>query len=437
MRDLRRVSGLAVLLVILLRMAIGWQFLYEGMWKYDTMDTASPWSADGYLRNAQGPFRDYFRSMTGDPDELGWLDFDTVSGRWDAWKNRFTAHYQLDEAQQAQLGTLLDGAQTHVAPLAQLPASASFLADPKSSADRQLAAVVKYNPQSKTLTVSGDTPLLPSEVARLRGAVPVARDGDQYVRTDGQAGAPDPVDLAYLRAVERLEKLSSDLGYRQRLAASLKGDPDRVGVVGRLTDRGSYQPEMGTVTAEAQAEEAINIRYGEMQVYRDMLAKYEADLALAQTDFQRDHLDKVWQRIQQKRVELVGPAKGLDAELKDRARKLLTAEQLARGPVPPEPTPLYQADQQAMWGLIVLGILLIVGLFTPFAALGGAVMLTMFYLVVPPWPGVAQPPSPEHAFVVNKNLIEAVALLGIAALPTGRWFGLDALLLRPFRGSGR
>ena len=34
--------------------------------------------------------------------------------------------------------------------------------------------------------------------------------------------------------------------------------------------------------------------------------------------------------------------------------------------------------------------------------------------------------------MVNKNLIEAIALLGIAALPTGSWFGLDGLIRRMF-----
>ena len=32
--------------------------------------------------------------------------------------------------------------------------------------------------------------------------------------------------------------------------------------------------------------------------------------------------------------------------------------------------------------------------------------------------------------MINKNLIEVIALLGIAAMPTGSWFGVDALLAR-------
>jgi uncharacterized membrane protein YphA (DoxX/SURF4 family) len=87
-----------------------------------------------------------------------------------------------------------------------------------------------------------------------------------------------------------------------------------------------------------------------------------------------------------------------------------------------------------MWGLLALGGLLIIGLATRLAAIGGAVMLTMFYLVMPPWPGVPEPPgATEHAYIVNKNLIEAIALLAIAALPTGSWFGIDGLFRWMFR----
>ena len=51
----------------------------------------------------------------------------------------------------------------------------------------------------------------------------------------------------------------------------------------------------------------------------------------------------------------------------------------------------------------------------------------LFYLAMPPWPGVPEAPGPEHSFIVNKNFIEIMALLAIAALPTGQWFGLDRL----------
>ena len=67
-------------------------------------------------------------------------------------------------------------------------------------------------------------------------------------------------------------------------------------------------------------------------------------------------------------------------------------------------------------------------------------MVLGFYLAWPPWPGVPEAPGPDHALVVNKNLIEVAALFALAALPTGRWFGVDGLLLglwRRFTGRRR
>ena len=46
-------------LLVGLRMFIGWQFLYEGMWKLDTLDSPRPWTSAGYLKNAQGRKRDW------------------------------------------------------------------------------------------------------------------------------------------------------------------------------------------------------------------------------------------------------------------------------------------------------------------------------------------------------------------------------------------
>ena len=63
--------------------------------------------------------------------------------------------------------------------------------------------------------------------------------------------------------------------------------------------------------------------------------------------------------------------------------------------------------------------MLLAGFGTRAACIAGAGMLLSFYLVWPPWPGVPVDPSPEHAFIVNKNLIEVAALLALAALPTG------------------
>ena len=110
------------------------------------------------------------------------------------------------------------------------------------------------------------------------------------------------------------------------------------------------------------------------------------------------------------------------------ANKLLTTDQLSRGPLPPAVTEMSRINSRTMWGLTIFGLLLILGLFTRLSALGGAALLMLFYMAMPPWPGVQEIPSIEHNLIVNKVLIEALALLALAALPTGKWFGLDAAI---------
>ena len=85
-------------------------------------------------------------------------------------------------------------------------------------------------------------------------------------------------------------------------------------------------------------------------------------------------------------------------------------------------------NYSTMWGLTAIGFCLIFGLFTPLAALGGAGYLLSFYLSMPPWPGLPEGITEGHYRYINKNLIEMIALLALAATPSGLWIGLDALL---------
>lgn len=84
-------------------------------------------------------------------------------------------------------------------------------------------------------------------------------------------------------------------------------------------------------------------------------------------------------------------------------------------------------DTSVTYGLTAIGLLLMLGLFSRLAALGGAAFLVSVLLTQPPWPTIYPPAPPVvgHALVVDKNFVEMVALLVIAALPVGRWAGLD------------
>lgn len=88
-------------------------------------------------------------------------------------------------------------------------------------------------------------------------------------------------------------------------------------------------------------------------------------------------------------------------------------------------------DTMNTWGLILIGLGLVLGLFTRIASLAGCALLLLYYLFNPPFIGMVAMGSVEGNYLmVNKTLIEAVCLLYMAFTPLSRHFGLDMLRLK-------
>lgn len=95
------------------------------------------------------------------------------------------------------------------------------------------------------------------------------------------------------------------------------------------------------------------------------------------------------------------------------------------------PTAVTVVDALNVWGLMAIGLGLIVGLFTRTATGAGIVVLLLYYIVAPPFVGLTYAMPAEGSYlVVNKVLIEAAALLVLLAFPTGHLVGLDGLVFR-------
>jgi len=77
--------------------------------------------------------------------------------------------------------------------------------------------------------------------------------------------------------------------------------------------------------------------------------------------------------------------------------------------------------------LILVGLLLISGFKTNWACIGGMLLLALYYLAHPPFTGITQGPSEGSYWIVNKNLIELVALYVLYLFPTTSVFGIESL----------
>jgi len=109
-------------MLVLLRVAVGWHFLFQGLHKYEDRD----FSAAGYLKQSKGPLAPVFRGMIPDGDgrirlnktlieteaskkrndpkkkDTEWsVTPDSIFAQWEAFYGASVQHAQLDPAKQA------------------------------------------------------------------------------------------------------------------------------------------------------------------------------------------------------------------------------------------------------------------------------------------------------------------------------------------------
>ena len=332
-----QINPLTKLLMIVLRIAIGWHLLYEGYSKISsTMEGKKPFSAEMYLRQSTGPLRFYFRGLVDDFHGLGLLDADQVTAVWEK--------YLSDEQAKHGIGG------------------------------------EKADELQKTLTSLKDSL------------------------------------SAYLKEKE--------------------------------TDIANYKSDVANWESKEQRPLPPWIEKPEGKFLKDPLPPFEWDAH-----------KKDQKKLDAKRAELTGPVLKWSDELAEAVSAQVSKSTppkeedveagLSSAAIPSaKATPilwkpqLQQINLTTMWGLAICGGLLVLGLFTRLAALGGAALLALFYLSMPPWPGLDPAPIAEGTYlVVNKNLIELIALLMLATSPAGVWGGIDSLIrglfTRPVLGVGK
>jgi len=368
--------SIRVFVLLSLRLAIGWHFLFEGLYKVNShligpSETNRPFSSEPYFRNAPGPIGAYMRKQFGDPNEVI-ADRVRAANQLPDFKNR-----PVDEQAAAcpssvarQLDDMQERAQEAV----------------KSEAAKELAKAVADEAKAKT----------DAEKTKAKEAADQARAEGRKKNDSAAAIAKERITAAkaaYARWVQGAEGRPTTV---KRISGEvLLSAPQRLEHLDWL------RREMKT------AEERVAADLGNgVGIEQKRAAELRADLIASESDLSKDADAFV--------AELKKDLNGGEA-VKDDARQ--TRGQLT--------------DKVTMWFLVAVGACLMAGLLTRLACLLGAGFLVMTYLAYPPFPWYPLPPNTEgNPVFVNKNVIEFLALLVLATFPTGRWMGLDALIAR-------
>jgi uncharacterized membrane protein YphA (DoxX/SURF4 family) len=374
-------NRLTVVFLILLRLAIGWHFLYEGLHKLHSLEvgptsTNRPFSSAGYFREAPGPFATFMRGRLGDPDAAAVAELTVepvpagedvtkyppqkrmpalLKQEWEDYVARFSAYYGLDERQRTRAQAILEQAESQIV---------TWLTNP--AVDDKTPTVKKTYPSG----VVEEKLAIPQRITEYKAALE-----DLHNTTE-----------------KRLRAFNSDVEGK-RLAAAKADVSQR---------RNSLLSDLKEKTAE----------YLEKPL-REKLELTAEQLEKGALPESKGDTNSWWVSATRR----VGKWLGLYE--------------------PPVVTKQWARDVITTLFLIGAGGCLMVGLLTRLNCLAGAVFLALTYWTWPPFPWLPVPPVSEGSYAwVNKNLIEMLALLALATTASGRWFGVDALIHAVF-GRGR
>ena len=395
--------------LVALRIAVGWHFLYEGLWKIDSATGSTSYATSWYtLQTSVARLRDYFERRPG-----GQLQLEPALARTDAWFEEVVAGLRarnkaLAEAQKARLADLRDRVKLAAAAAARGEARADEVVNFDWLFVRDEVLQVAAEPESERFSA---LPFLQGSAGPFRPLFRgLVRDMDGLDRLT-VASAQAAIDRRYREILEHFASARRPFTTEQQSRLAQARDELKAAIAATLNDP------------------AFRTRLADYQLMRTRVA---ADAPRVNAAFARERLAEDRRKLDAIAGELLDFTNEPVEELSLRAQTIATASQLGAGPLPRPPGPSGWIDQAIQWALTAIGICLVVGLFTPAAAVAAAAQLAMFYLASPPWPGLPAAALGGHYLYIDRNLIEMFAALVIATTGTGRWAGLDAFLFRYF-----
>lgn len=92
---------------------------------------------------------------------------------------------------------------------------------------------------------------------------------------------------------------------------------------------------------------------------------------------------------------------------------------------------LHIVDFLNIWGLIAIGLSLIIGLLSRASIIGGITLLAFYYLSHPAFSSLQYAlPAAGSYFIIDKTIIELIALAVLFVFPTSTEIGIDKLIFK-------
>ena len=386
----------AIVMIVLLRIGIGWHFLYEGIHKFDP---ASDFSAEGFLGLAKGPTAELYYWTLPDIDGVQRLQRGVVEDENGRERKTFIAYETAwKEYFKRYLATYFSSVSEE---------------DAAAIADMNMAKLGEWLKQKELLSEEDAENVVRMNVAQ-RSEWIRARDGSDEVLNEAKA-------IVGAKTIF------------ERYIGSLRADADEEDEIDAFkASRERFLQYRSTIRNNASFEQERRWR---------MMMSYRAEAAYWTARF-----DRLSDALQSDLGRLIDP------QLAGRGGQIVTAPE--RELFPPNPfiqmevpeipvirIPYLNADvsiQSRMdvmnWGvtfaLTAIGLCLVLGFCTRLACLAGAAFLVNVVLTTYPVPGVypAIPSVIGNFMFVSKDMIELIALLVLALVPAGRWGGLDYFL---------
>lgn len=156
-----------------------------------------------------------------------------------------------------------------------------------------------------------------------------------------------------------------------------------------------------------------------LEVERLLKAKAEP---MRDVPFRRDWINKKESELRGKLAPWTAGIRAMDKQLEAELKAVATDAQVKRGSYPlRDPWKPWQ-DDVVKYHVVVMGVLLVLGLFTRFACLGAMAFLLSVMVTQPPWvDGV-------DAQYFYYQMVEVLALFFLMIVGAGRYAGLDYVL---------